>query len=294
MNKGNFTAKDNFPVSTFTYDFLQKMAHLAGNLAQLGGQNYILSGCVVTGTTVSAGLIVINGEILPFEAGTKKTKITIQETMDTDHFNGIDYPESYIHRVAKFADNGEYNWSDFVQVLTNKQLETKISSIRGEPPGFKMEWTGREDRIPDNYLLADGRILLTADYPELAWYYGAENEESFRLPDLRKRFIVGYDGASNSDYNKIGNTGGEEKVTLTIAQTPEHRHPYTDDTNAQGKYPQIEEGFPTSITGIANVKSSAESSGWGTVYNSGKVGGGQAHENRPPFYVLAFLIKVKY
>lgn len=109
MNKGNFTAKDNFPVSTFTYDFLQNMAQLAGHIAQLGGQNYILSGCILTGTTVSDGLIVINGEILPFEAGIKKAKITIQETKDTDYFNGIDYPESYIHRVAKFADNGEYN-----------------------------------------------------------------------------------------------------------------------------------------------------------------------------------------
>ena len=133
MNKGNFTAKDNFPVSTFTYDFLQKMAQLAGNLAQLGGQNYVLSGCTDDGDgNVSAGLIVINGEIMPFEAGTKKTKITIQETKDTDHYNGVDYPESYVHRVAKFADNGCYNWSDCVQVLTNKELERSIRAVRSE------------------------------------------------------------------------------------------------------------------------------------------------------------------
>lgn len=281
MNKGNFTAKDNFPVSTFTYDFLQKMAQLAGNLAQLGGQNYILSGCTDDNNgNISEGLIVINGEILPFEAGTKKTKITIQEIREADHFNGIDYPESYIHRMAKFADNGEYDWADFVQVLTNKQLQDKISAVRGEPPGFKMEWTGRIDRIPDNYMLADGSILRTADYPELAWYYGAENEESFTLPDLRKLFIVGYDAAS-SDYNSIGKTGGVEKVKLTIEEMPSHSHTirfvdekWGDNANSRP--------FPNP----------AGASGYSADTTS--TGGGKEHENRPPFYVLAFLIKVKY
>lgn len=292
MNKGNFTAKDNFPVSTFTYDFLQNMAQLAGNIAQLGGQNYILSGCVVTDTTVSAGLIVINGEILPFEAGTKKAKITIQETMDTDHFNGIDYPESYIHRVAKFADNGEYNWSDFVQVLTNRQLEEKIEALRGDPPGTKMDWTGRIDRIPDNYLPADGRVLKTVDYPDLAWSYGKENEESFRLPDLRKMFIAGWDGVEGSDYAEIGNTGGEETHILTENEFPAHKHiiPWGENPTTAWN-PQWGYAPAPYNENMRGSNSNDNDNSW--AYTS-PTGGGQAHENRPPFYVLAFLIKVKY
>lgn len=299
MNKGNFTAKDNFPVSTFTYDFLQKMAHLAGNMAQLGGQNYILSGCTDDGAgNISAGLIVINGEILPFEAGTKKAKITIQETKDTDHFAGIDYPESYIHRVAKFADNGEYTWNDFVQILTNKQLEEKISSIRGEPPGFKMDWTGRVDRIPENYKLADGSILRTEDYPELAWYYGKENDESFNLPDLRHLFIVGFD-ASKTDYNEIGKSGGLEKVTLTTNEIPSHDHVKNPLFNKlSAKAGDIDDqATPSGIdqenaAREYNVGSMSEDRWIDATIQS--VGGGQPHENRPPFYTLAFLIKVKY
>lgn len=293
MNKGNFTAQDNFPQSTYTLDFLQQMSQLAGKLAMLGGANYILSGCVVADNNVSSGLVVINGEILPFDGGSLKSKITIQETKVPDHYAGVNYPEAYLLRRAVFSDAGEYNWADFAQVLTNKELEKRIDSLRGENPGFVKMWSGRLDRLPDSFILCDGRLVRTDEYPELATYYGKEYEESFNLPDLRGLFIVGYD-SNNESYNSIGKTGGKDKVVLTADELPEHRHPYTDDTNAQGKYPQVEPGFPTSITGIANVKSSAESSGWGTVYESGKVGANLAHENRPPFYTLAYVIRVKY
>lgn len=293
MNKGNFTAKDNFPVSTFTYDFLQNLAHLAGNLAQLGGQNYILSGCVETGTTVSAGLIVINGEILPFEAGTKKAKITIQETMDTDHFNGIDYPESYIHRVAQFADNGEYNWSDFVLVLTNKQLEEKIGAIKSENPGFVKMWSGAINRLDESkYLLCDGRTLNTADYPDLAYFYEKEGESRFKLPDLRKQFIVGYDGTAGSDYGEIGNTGGEATHVLSIAEMPEHKHivPWGENLNTAWipKWGYPDDFFNNSR---GNKDDSDNDNTW--PYTSPE-GGGKEHENRPPFYVLAFVVRVNY
>lgn len=283
MNRGNFTAKDNFPVSTFTYDFLQKMSHLAGNLAQLGGQNYILSGCVMTGTTVSAGLIVINGEILPFEGGTKKAKITIQETVDTDHFNGIDYTESYIHRSAKFASNGEYNWSDFVRVLTNKELEEKINLITGDVPGTVKMWAGQVAKIPADYMLCDGSVLLNTDYPELyenlGGLHGTEGTTGFKLPDMRDRFVVGYNN-QNSDYDIIGHKGGYKEITLTVDQMPSHTHQ-----------------FPGVRTDSNNWRGTGEPVGSWTVYGDTKstqsTGGNKAHENRPPYFVIAYIIKVK-
>ena len=77
MNKINFLGKDNFPLSSDTMDIMQQMIALSAKMALLGGSNYILSGCVDTGTTVSDGIIVVDGELLAFEGGTKKAKITI-------------------------------------------------------------------------------------------------------------------------------------------------------------------------------------------------------------------------
>ncbi|MDR2954401.1 MAG: tail fiber protein [Prevotella sp.] len=291
MNRGNFTAKDNFPVSTFTYDFLQKMAQLAGSMAQLGGQKYILSGCTLSGTTVSAGLIVINGEILPFESGTMKAKITIQETKDTEHYEGVDYPESYVHRVAKFADNGEYNWADFVQVLTNKELEEKIGAIRSESPGFVKMWSGAINRLDESkYLLCDGRTVNTIDYPDLAYFYGKEGESSFKLPDLRQRFIVGYDNGI-ADYDSIGKTGGEKEHTLSVNEVPSHKHIYPWGENVNQEWNPPWDYADEYLTGRRGSDGNDSDNAW--AYTS-PVGGGEAHENRPPFYVLAFVVRVNY
>lgn len=295
MNKGNFTAIANFPVSTYTYDFLQQMSQLAGKLAALGGLNYILSGCIKTGNTVGNGFVVIGGEPFPFKGGELKDKITIRTTYLKDHFKGVDYPEAYVLRTVEFSDTGEYNWGDFAQVITNEQLQKKIENLKGDPVGIIKEYGGLISTIPDDYMLCDGRILSAKQYPELyerlRYTYGGDGSDQFRIPNFSGRVGVGYDSA-RSEYD-LGKFGGVEKVTLSTEQIPEHRHAYTDDTNAQGKYPQIEEGFPSSISGVANVKSSAESTGWGTVYNSGKVGGNQEHENRQPYIVIPKIIKVK-
>lgn len=279
MNKINFTAKDNFPLSSDTMDMMQQMIGSSASMALLGGSNYILSGCVDNGTNVSNGIIVIDGEILPFEGGAKKTKFTIQQTTKTLTAFGVDYPEAYIYRSAKFSDTGEYTWSDFVQVLTNKQIEERINALKGEEAGFVKMWSGRVDRIPEDYKLCNGDVVTTAQYPELAYSLGKETEESFALPDLRKRFIAGYDNSAEG-YSAIGVTGGAEKIKLTIEQMPNHTHnvefvdeKWGDNANSR-PFPN-----PAGTSGYTAQTTST--------------GGGKEHENRPPYYVLAYVIKVK-
>ena len=280
MNKINFTAKDNFPLSSDTMDMMQQMIGTSASMALLGGLNYILSGCVDDGTNVSNGIIVINGEILPFEGGAKKTRITIQQTTKTLTAFSVDYPEAYIYRSAKFSDTGEYSWSDFVQVLTNKQIEERMNALKGEEAGFVKMWSGRVDRIPEDYKLCNGDVVTTAKYSELAYSLGKETEQSFALPDLRKRFIVGYDNAVESGYNNMWETGGVEKVTLTVEQMPKHSHEiefvderWGDNANSRP--------FPNPA-GTSGYRADTTTSG-----------GNQEHENRPPYFVLAYVIKVK-
>lgn len=303
MNKINFTAKDNFPLSSDTMDMMQQMIGTSASMALLGGSNYILSGCVDDGTNVSNGIIVINGEILPFEGGAKKTKITIQQTTKTLTAFGVDYPEAYIYRSAKFSDTGEYSWSDFVQVLTNKQLQQRIEAITGDAPGIVKMWSGRLDKIPSDYRLCDGSILSINDYPALfeniGVSFGGNGTTNFALPDIRGRFIVGYSSA-NSDYNAVSkdNIGGIDKVTLTTEQIPEHNHVKNPLFNKlSAKAGDIDD---QSTPGSIDQENAAREYNVGSMSEDRwidatiqKVGGGQAHENRPPYFVLAYVIKVK-
>ena len=92
-------------------------------------------------------------------------------------------------------------------------------------------------------------------------------------PDLRDRFIVG----TGSSYS-LGNTGGANSVTLTLNQIPAHTHTYerTDVGINVNDRP-----WPASNNDCDM-----------TNQNTSSAGGGQSHENRPPYYALMFIMKL--
>lgn len=303
MNKVNITAKDDFPMDSDGMDFIQKMIHQAYTLAKLGGANYIVEGCVEVNGEISDGSMVIEGELMEFKGGQKKDYVVIVETKETvydEEGTGEvkEYPEAYISRYATFADDGKLKWDGIKRIVTNLELDNKIASLRGEPLSTKLDYTGRVDRIPDNYMLADGRVLKTVDYPDLAWFYGAENQESFNLPNLSGYFIVGRD-PNHKDYIETGKTGGAEEVTLQIPNLPNHDHVKNKLFNKlSAKAGDIDD--QASPSGIDKENAARE-------YNVGSmsedrwveatiqpVGEGKPFDIRPKYYTLAYIIKVKY
>ena len=104
-------------------------------------------------------------------------------------------------------------------------------------------------------------------------------------PDLRGKFIVGYN-ANDSDYNAVGKTGGEKSVTLTTAQMPSHRH------TVNGRYA----GYTARHNDEAEVITYADKNwgNWGVKINDSEpAGGDKPHENRPPYYAMCFIMRVK-
>lgn len=302
MDRINFLGKGDFPLTSQTTEMLQGMVQLAGAMGFLGGDNYILKGCEEQDGIVSEGLIVIDGTPYKFEGGKKKDKVKIKEVHQNLQAFGVDYPEIRTKRSAVFADDGNLSWGDFKQVLTNKELERRFNNIKGTPFGIPEMYVGYLDKIPENYRLCNGDYLSQEEFPDLykviGTIHGSNSPDNFALPDMRQMFIVGHDNR-HDDYKAIGKGAGLEKVPLTEEEMPKHGHPYSDDTNAQGKFTDIEPGFPKTIGGINTTNSSGSSSGSGTVYMSGSAGGIKngpnvvAHENRPPFFVVAYIMKVK-
>lgn len=106
-------------------------------------------------------------------------------------------------------------------------------------------------------------------------------------PDLRKLFIVGLDTAVgrpiNTQYDTIGKTGGAEAVTLNLNQIPSHNH-------NQGDFNKLLLVDGNGTTGSINIEPNEPNlTVAGTLQSAG---GGQSHENRPPFYVLARVKKI--
>lgn len=91
-------------------------------------------------------------------------------------------------------------------------------------------------------------------------------------PDLRNRFLVG----AGSSYS-LGNTGGANTVTLNINQIPSHNHRVIGHSGHTGG-----NGYAGEIGGSSD----------GYSFYTNYVGGSQAHENRPPYYAVYYIMKL--
>ena len=125
-------------------------------------------------------------------------------------------------------------------------------------------------------------------------------------PDLRARFVVGAGdgtGDGNSNYS-VGDNAGAEFVTLSVNQIPSHTHSVNLTTDNPGNHSHSynQPSFTTyAFTGgggsqrCQSTGSSATSSAGGHTHtvsgNTGSAGGGSAHENRPPYYALCYIMK---
>lgn len=122
-------------------------------------------------------------------------------------------------------------------------------------------WSGTVNNIPTGWYLCDGNN---------------------NTPDLRDRFIV----CSGSQYS-IGNTGGQATHSLTINEMPSHSHEFYaySDSSTGSNHDYLQTGSNPVKTVSGRVTRSASND------MISSTGGGEAFDNRPPYYALAFIMK---
>lgn len=155
-------------------------------------------------------------------------------------------------------------------------IDEKLGSMEGSsiPRGLIAMWNGTQ--VPNGWALCNGQIV-----------------DDLQTPDLSGKFVVGWQ-SGNEDYNLIGNTGGQDKVTLTTPEIPSHVHNFAD-----AYYIEAHDGLGINGTQwIGNNLYGSNKTDRDNSYvalwdhDTRAAGGGQPHENRPPYYVLAYIIKL--
>lgn len=100
------------------------------------------------------------------------------------------------------------------------------------------------------------------------------------------KMLVGIDSA-DTDFNTIGKTGGEKEHTLTINEMPAHSHKLQGNTNVvfdeSSTYPYL---LASAKRGYAIGDSVVFGDGY-TINDTTNTGGGQSHNNMPPYQVVA-------
>ncbi len=211
--------------------------------------------------------------------------------------------------ASKIADgsvsNTEFQYLGNVTSDIQTQLDGKASAAGAIPSGIVAMWSGLIVNIPSGWVLCDG---------------------TNGTPDLRDRFLVGAGGAYS-----VNDTGGADSVTLSTSQMPAHthgdgslstnsagNHSHSGSTNTTGSHTHSYDDF--SVGGILGAEEATSGRNVGIIVtsrstssagshshtlsisnagnhshsvsgNTASTGGGSSHENRPPYYALAFIMK---
>lgn len=102
-------------------------------------------------------------------------------------------------------------------------------------------------------------------------------------PNLDGLVSIGY----GNNYNVIKGIGGSKNAVLV-----QHKHIFTDDVNAENKFPEIVTGFPVKTPGAFTRNSSATETGLGTTYYTTEVGVDGTNKNMQPYMVLLKIMKL--
>ncbi len=149
---------------------------------------------------------------------------------------------------------------------------------------------------PVGWAFCDGSLLPisqnTVLFSLLGTTYGGNGTTTFALPDLRGRFPMNAGTGTNLTPRNLGDAGGQETETLTVAQMPVHTHGAVlavDSTVATTDRPQT--ALPArnaSATPSYGKTSNATMASSAVVVS--QAGGGQPHPIMPPFECVNFII----
>lgn len=156
------------------------------------------------------------------------------------------------------------------------------------------------DFAPQGWALCNGQLISvsanTALFSLLGTTYGGNGTTDFALPNLNGRVVVGVGQSSGTSPYVLGQSGGSESVTLSLAQIPQHLHALqTSDQMANvpassGNYLPSNGGKGGGANLYAGSVGTLQSMNQSSI---GPAGSSQGHPNVQPYCVLTYIIALQ-
>jgi microcystin-dependent protein len=152
---------------------------------------------------------------------------------------------------------------------------------------------------PKGWAFCDGQILPlsqnTALFSLLGTTYGGDGKSNFALPNMQGRAPMHPGQGPGLSLHDLGETGGEETVTLLESEIPSHAHSLLSDNNDDGDSPSPQNasfaGIPAGSPPVYALPSATK-----TAMNPqalAPAGGDQPHNNMSPYLTLNFCIALQ-
>ena len=272
-NKNKDKEIENFDLTEVLYNMASVYEESDGTLSF---KNLKASGdtdlrrLIVNSTFLIRGGLVNNGA-----SGINNTKGNI---VNTGNGGIINTGSGGINNTGKFINNGD------TAINGKLNVEGDISGNLVSLKGMIVMWSGTIGSIPEGWKICDGQN---------------------GTPDLRSRFVIGASlsgasldpGLTVKEFKPAGNKGGVETVTLAAWQMPRHSHGLTnfinEGFNCWGQNCRSS-GAQRSVESLSGKQRKTGQYGGPAdmYYPTDMFGGDGAHENMPPFYALAYIMKI--
>jgi microcystin-dependent protein len=120
------------------------------------------------------------------------------------------------------------------------------------PPGAIMPYAA--STAPGGWLICDGSAVSRTTYSALfalvgSQYGNGDGINTFNLPNMNGRMIVGYNSA-DGNFDSLGEAGGSKTATLTTNELPAHTHTGTTSTDGLHNHDITDPGHRHTITTI--------------------------------------------
>lgn len=142
---------------------------------------------------------------------------------------------------------------------------------------------------PKGWALCNGQLLPINQnqglFSLLGTTFGGDGRVNFALPDLRGRTPI-HVGSGHT----LGERGGEQAHTLSIAELPQHTHVVQASSQTTGAVSLPTGSFLAPVNNSYHSPQNITSLNPASVTNTG---GSQAHLNMQPFLTLSFCIALQ-
>jgi microcystin-dependent protein len=152
---------------------------------------------------------------------------------------------------------------------------------------------------PVGWLLCQGQLLPISQYDVLfnliGTTYGGDGQNTFALPNLQGATPMQQGQGGGLSLRDLGETGGEQSVTLLTSEMPTHNHTVSAyDGGGEATLPTNGLWASAMIGRVGtNMYSNAAPNVTMSPMSVSMTGGSQPHNNMPPYLCLTFIIALQ-
>lgn len=185
-----------------------------------------------------------------------------------------------------------------IENTLDKNMSMEVCMV---PVGTVLNFAGNIE--PEGYLPCFGQEVSRTVYSELfdviGTIWGAGNgTTTFNLPSTEGKFEIGWSSTEN-EFNDVGNIGGEKTHTLTSPEMPVHTHVQNPHNHIQDEHSHSQAWMVAGNTFAGGTGADAGNTQTGATTATNQpntatnqnAGGGEAHNNIPPYGVYYKIIK---